>query len=236
MIVVDEGERWRLITQPDHGFFAGEILGLWREAGVAGNVRRGELIFAGREHDNGWREADAAPRWDEGRARPVDFMAMPGRERRELWERGTARYASERPYAALLITRHARELHADRRGREGWTEFLEAMDEREEELREATGASDQIVATDYRFLDLADRISLAACNASSRPIDYRGLRIHFHDGTVHLDPLPLAGATTFRVPCRSIPNRPYRGDADLVSELAAARWQELTVKLAGPQL
>ncbi|HEX3131324.1 MAG TPA: hypothetical protein VH394_28565, partial [Thermoanaerobaculia bacterium] len=52
------------------------------------------------------------------------------------------------------------------------------------------------------------------------------------DGTLHLDPLPLAGSTAFRIPCRRIPRRAYRGDADLGGELAGARWEELPVRVA----
>ncbi len=48
---------------------------------------------------------------------------------------------------------------------------------------------------------------------------------------IALDPFPLAGATTFRVPCRRIPVRAYRGDADLGGELATARWEEMTVRV-----
>jgi hypothetical protein len=50
--------------------------------------------------------------------------------------------------------------------------------------------------------------------------------------TIGLDPFPLAGATTFWVACRRIPARAYRGDADLGGELAAARWEERTVRIA----
>jgi len=52
---------------------------------------------------------------------------------------------------------------------------------------------------------------------------------------LRLSPFPLAGATTLQVPCRRIPNRPYRGDADLGGELATARWGELAVRVVpGP--
>jgi hypothetical protein len=64
------------------------------------------------------------------------------------------------------------------------------------------------------------------------PISAVPLRGRIEDGTVRLAPLPLAGATTFRVPCRRIPLRQYRGDADLGGELAAARWEDLRVRLA----
>jgi len=86
---------------------------------------------------------------------------------------------------------------------------------------------------DYRWLDLADQISLAACAQWREPAGRHGVRIVPADGgAIGLDPFPLAGATTFRVACRRTPKRAYRGDADLGGELAAARWEERTVRIA----
>src|SRR3954464_9584367 len=118
MIVVPAESSFLLITQPDHAHLAGEILSLWRADGLPDNPRRDDLLFAAREHDNGWREADAAPRWDAGRGPPPDSPPPPRRERLERWERAPCRFATERPYAALLITRHALNLFGGRRGEE----------------------------------------------------------------------------------------------------------------------
>src|SRR3954451_24193303 len=120
MIVTSEGSRLRLRTKPDHAHLAGELLALWHADGLPLHLRRAELLFAAREHDNGWREADAAPRWDAERGRPHDFMTLPARERIEVWERGVCRFAAERPYASLLIARHALNLFGGRRAVEGW--------------------------------------------------------------------------------------------------------------------
>ncbi|HVR95426.1 MAG TPA: DUF3891 family protein [Thermoanaerobaculia bacterium] len=236
MIVVESETSFLLITQPDHAHFSGELLGLWWADGIPEHPRRSDLVFAAREHDNGWRETDAAPRWDRERNRPYDFLTTSREERIEIWQRGTARFAGERPYAALLITHHALQLHRDRRDLEGWGDFLEYLEELEQGLIEATGAAPEELAADYRLLDLADLISLAACNQWSQPFGRsfgsQGVRGSFRDGTVFLDPLPLAGATTFQVPCRRIPRRVYSGDADLGGELATARWQEMKVRVA----
>ncbi len=110
--------------------------------------RRAELLFAVREHDNGWREADAAPpRWDSERRQPHDFLTMPQAARIEIWERGVSRFAGEHPYAALLITRHARRLYSDRRGDEAWQGLLETLDELEQGLAEETGATEEEIAS-----------------------------------------------------------------------------------------
>lgn len=234
MVVYDEGETLRLVTQPDHAHFAGELLSLWRAGGLPDNPRRAEVLFAAHEHDNGWRETDAAPLCDPASGRPLDFLGVPREVRVEVWQRGTARFAASRPYAARLIVRHAANLHRDRRGDPDWEELLGYLDELERGLADETGAGEEEVAADYRLLDLADLISLAVCNRWREPIARHGVVGRVEDGTVRLDPFPLAGATAFAVPCRRIPNRRYQGDADLGGELAAARWDRFEVRVATP--
>jgi len=232
MIIVPEGPRLRCITQPDHAHFAGELLSLWRTDGLPSHPRRDDLLFAAREHDNGWREADAAPRWDAERGRLHDFLTLPREDRIALWERGTCRFVTQRPYAALLITRHALNLLQSRRQEAGWAELVGFLEDLAQSLRQETAVSRAELDADYRLIDLTDQISLAACNGLRQPIERRGVRLELRAGAVRLDPFPLAGATTFRVPCRRIPDRAYRGDADLGGELAAARWEELSVRVA----
>ncbi len=241
MIVTPEDGKFRLITQPGHAHFAAELLSLWRAGGLPEHPRRADLLFAAREHDNGWREADAAPRWDAERGRPHDFLSLPVRDRIEIWERGTCRFATERPYAALLVTRHALQLFGGRRGEEEWASLLAFLTDFESSLMAESGVSRKDLETDSRWIDLADLVSLAGCGGwqdpvEQSPMEHHGWRIEPRDmdgrvRSVALDPFPLAGATTFRVPCRRIPNRAYRGDADLGGELAAARWGEMTVRL-----
>lgn len=235
MIVSEDGDNWLLITQPDHAHFSAELLSLFRTGGLPEHPQRAELLFAVREHDNGWRETDSAPWWNREAGKPHDFMTLPRAERIELWQRGTARYAGEHPYAAQLITRHALRLHQNRRGLEDWQPFLDYLDELHRGLAEQTGAPDKEEEEDYRWLDLADLLSLGVGNRWREPFGRYGFQAAFQDGTLHLDPFPLAGSTAFRIPCRRIPRRPrrpYRGDADLGGELAAARWEEVAVRVA----
>jgi hypothetical protein len=232
MIVVTEQDTWRLITQPDHAAFAAELTSLWRAEGLPEHPLRAELLFAIREHDNGWRETDAAPRWNPERRRPHDFLTLPTPARIEIWERGVSRFAGEHPEAALRITRHARRLFRERRGDPDWQGLLEMLDELEQGLAEATGAHEEEIAADDRLLDRADTLSLAVCNGWTDPFELHGIRARMREGSLLLDPFPLAGATTFRIPCRSIPVRDYGGDAALGGELVAARWTELTVRVA----
>jgi hypothetical protein len=242
VIVVPEEGRLRIITQHDHAHLAAQILSLWRADGLPDHPRRADLLLAVREHDNGWREADSAPRADPETGRPLDFRTVPREVRIELWRRGTARLAADRPWPALLITHHALALHRELRSEEPWEEELFApLDELYEELLERAGSSPgrarEEAAADYRFLGLADALSLAACAGWTEPGEQGGYRWRYRPGgrevagELAVEPFPLAGATTFRVPCRSIPDRPFRGDADLGGELAAARWTETRIRV-----
>jgi hypothetical protein len=231
MIVVEDGSSLLLVTQPDHARFAAELLALWRADGLPEHPRREQLLQAVREHDNGWQEADSAPRVDPASGRPHDFLSFPLEPRLEVWERGTERFVADEPYVALLVAHHARALHPHERHQPGWAGLLDRLEDSREELEEQAAVSADQVARDYRFLELADALSLAVCNRWSQPVERSGIRGVFEDGRLRLDPFPLTGATSFEIPARSIPNRPYVGDADLGGELAAARWKQLKIKV-----
>lgn len=248
MIVFDEGESYRLITQPDHARFAGELVSLWREHGLPDHPRRDDLLFAVREHDNGWREADAAPRWNAAAGRPHDFRSVPDEVWLEVWRRGVERFAAERPYAALLVTLHGLALAAAYgEPADGATAELSAeLEERADELAEAAGMERSQAAADYPFLGFADLASLAVCGRWIDPFERPAppaagggvLRGRFEPDTetLYLDPFPLAGATRFEVPVRRIPKRLYTGDADLGGELAAAHWGRIEVRISPPRI
>jgi|GEM_PF-661679 len=258
---------WRIVTQPDHARLAFELLRLWHRPELANHPRREEILFAAREHDNGWRELDAAPLWNaaEDRAgddaegvggRPHDFRSMPARHRIDLWLRGTERFSENRPYASLLITLHA--LALNQRGEEDgnepaiserWDEMIGRLEERRDDLLEETGAKLDQALDDYRFVRFADTASLTALAAwGGFEVDVPGpdgagdltlggelepARDAAKPPTLHLTPLPLAGATTFRLPARHLPRRDYGDDVSLAVALATARWGEYRVRVAG---
>ena len=236
MIVTATGQdRLRLVTQHDHAHLAGRILALWRADDLPEHPRRDDLLFAAREHDNGWREEDAAPRLDPATGRPHDFTTMPMGPRVEIWDRSTGRHQERRPYAALLVTHHALHLHQDRRDETdpAWQTLFALLDARAEELYEATAAPPEQVAAEYRFLHLVDLASLMLAAGWQGPIERMGHRLELAgEGLLTVDPFPLAGTTTFRLACRHVPGRPYGSAAELGEELLAARWESLPVRLA----
>ncbi len=243
MIVAPVNDQLMIVTQNDHAHFASELLSVWRKNGLAEHPRRRELLFAAREHDNGWREIDSAPTYRPKDRRPHDFMSVHRELRWEIWQRGTARFADTEPYATLLIIRHAIHLHRTHESDPDWQEIFTEWQEQEKSLLETTGIDGTTLDADYPWIDLADRLSLAVCNRWTDAFEANGIRAVLRidpnrdtlaDTTLILDPFPLAGATTLRLACRRIPDRPYSGDTDLGTELAIARWQHSAVRVAPP--
>jgi hypothetical protein len=226
MIVVRWDGELLLVTQPDHAHFASRLLALRRDDGLAGHPRRDEILLAVREHDNGWREADAAPRVDE-RSRPLDFREAPAPLRQEVWLRGVARYAERQPYAALLIAEHARRLHAGHEGA-GWAEFRTRLGQFQEDLQARSGSLSQSLESDYGLLEWADAAALAALGVWPAFDLARGRGENRADG-LHLRPFPLAGSTHFEIACRRIPDRAYESGLDLARTLVESRWATVRV-------
>lgn len=229
MIVVEEGSKLRVITQPDHARFSAQLLELWMMGGLPDHPRRDDLLFAVREHDNGWRESDSAPMVDRVTSRPHDFLTFPEEERLMVWKRGVERYVDARSYSTLLILEHARVLHT--RAEEIWIPYLDELDEMRAELLDELGLEPAELDADYRYLRLTDKLSLTICNRWQQTLRFAGFESRAGDDWLILEPFPFAGATTFRIPARYIPNRPYDSDVDLGTELASARWEVLKVQV-----
>lgn len=243
MIVVHDGPSLLLVTQNDHAHFSGELLSLWRGDGLPDDPRRADIVFAAREHDNGWREADSAPRVDRASGEPYGFLSLPAADRIEIWRRGVRRYRERRPYAALLIHQHALALHATFGSGDEYAGLLEEVRASRDELLETSGIDQAALLDDYPLIQLTDALSLVGCRcfAGTRERDPRpppaagpaARRYWREDGDLVIDPLPLAGATRFRIPCRRIEPRRYTSDVELATALARARWDTLEVRVRG---
>ena len=243
MMIAPKNGRLRVVTQNDHAHFAAELLSLWITDGLPAHPRRSQLLFAARDHDNGWREADAAPHHDPDSGRPHDFISLPDPLRREIWHRGVRRFAAREPWGALLILRHALALRSQKDNDAAWEELLDEWRELENELLAVaadtgTDAGKEALEDDYTWVDLSDLTSLMVCCGLREPFSRYGFTGRVEPGesdddfdVLRLDPFPLAGVTSFRIPCRYIPDRVYRSDTDLAVELAAARWRESSLRV-----
>ena len=208
---------------------AAEILALWRHGGIADHRLRDEVLWATREHDNGWREADACPLPNDDRGL-VDFAAVPDTLRQQIWLRGTTRYVNQRPLESLLILKHNRDLHEQHRGQPDWIEFFQQLDELHEQLRESQ-TDWQDICSLYPHLQRVDTVSLALCQeleSAQLPGDYALHRISetgAEVSTFRLTPFPFAGATRFRIAVRWLPKKHWSSSAELTSALARSHWK-----------
>jgi hypothetical protein len=233
MIVRREGEQLVLVTQADHARLAADLLARWTRHGLPAHPRRSKLLEACREHDNGWWETDAAPACDpEGQ--PFGFLAVPAPVRLEVWRRGTARYESSRPYVALLATQHGLTLHRGYRGRAGFDELLAELEERRDRLLAELELRPEDLALDYPFLEVADNLSLAACQRPTGAFQVGEIAGRVVPGGLTLDPFPCGAAVRLTIPVRRIPRRGFANAADLGAELGRARFADEEVWLSPP--
>ncbi len=236
MIINRYDGRLCLVTQSDHAHLSSQLLQLWRSDGLPTHPRRESILFAAAEHDNGWREADAAPRVNPETHRPHDFRSLPDNDRIAVWNRGILRYQQSRPEAALLIVEHALALFRARADMPLWQAPLVAWRTFRDTLIESLEAPSDQSTHDHWWLAVSDTLSLALAARWREPFQGPGYQAHVLDNadpvsTLAIAPFPLAGSTRFRLPCRWIDDRDYGSDLDLGVALASARWQERTVRL-----
>lgn len=227
------------VTQADHARFAAELLRLFRLPELVAHPRRDLLLRAVAEHDNGWWEADSAPRLAASGDCALDFRALPAGPRQEIWRRGVERFASETPYLAALLATHILRLSGSLQADPAWQEFRTAIRVRCEELLAAAGAISADLADDDGWLGLADALSLAVCAGDAGLLDRPGWRLELRepagDGeglslVAGLQPFPFAGSTVFEFSGRRLSAVGFPTAAALGVALATAPWERLRIR------
>jgi hypothetical protein len=217
MIVRSSGSTQFLIAQPDHATLAATIMRAWRIGGLLDSPRAAAILLAIEEHDNGWREVDAAPLVDGQTGAVVDFIAAPAAIRQAVWPRGADRLAST-PYAAALVAQHAVHIYRRYRGNQGWTRFFSDMESRRERYRDRAEVAADDLLHDYFFLRIGDLASLTFCNGWTdvQPDDPgSGYTIHLEGTRLRIAPDPFAGREVpLQIAARQLPKRPFRSASE----------------------
>jgi Protein of unknown function (DUF3891) len=190
MIIRPHRSTQLLITQPDHAALAGRIMRQWFADGFRSSPRGAEILRAIDEHDNGWRDVDAAPLVDPAAGNILDFIHAPDDVRQAVWPRGVGRLAHT-PYAAALVAQHALEIYARYRPEPAWGPFFAEMEAaRNRHLHRASVGIEEL-HRDYLFVRAGDLISLTFCNGwqDQQTIgDRYAVRLHRDDIIVRPDP------------------------------------------------
>lgn len=238
MIVTVEETGFRLVTQADHARLAAEMLRLCVNSELVDHPRRALLLDAVARHDDGWWEADAAPRVEPASGAPLDFRAVAPPRREEIWRAGVERHAARAPHTAALAAAHA--LRLARRSGSGLVTpaFAEELAARRDELVASSGLTPSELDQDLRWLTLADALSLAAATGDASFLEDTRLEGRVTSApdatTLELAPFPLAGTTRFDLAARRIERRPYPTDRDLGAALTHARWTRWPVRVTPP--
>lgn len=191
MLVCDDATTWTAITQPAHAHLAAQIARWWDPAPAA------DVLLGIEQHDVAWTEWDRTPPLHEGRA--ASFYEAPAEPRLDIWRGVAARLDAQSPYAALLVSLHATNIHTryappDQRPEE----FLDAQRADQDALLAVLPACSRAQAQrDADLLFALDALSLALCfgwDARDLP-EVDGVTIHVAPGAhdrVVLDPWPLS--------------------------------------------
>ena len=230
MIIQRSGTALLFITQPDHARLAAAIMAAWRTDGLPDHPRRDTILLATREHDNGWLEEDQATMVD-GSGEPVDFISAPAAIKHRVWPRGAMRTGDADPYAGALVARHALTVYGQQKTDAAWTPFFARMEAVERELLarcppDAAGT----MASDYRFVQAGDQLSLVFCNRWTAPFPRSPLsgpggagkagRTILKGTTLEISPDPFGGARVpLRVRARRLPARTFASAAELRAAL-----------------
>lgn len=215
------------MTQSDHARLAADLLALMRLPGLVEHPRRVALLRAVADHDNGWWEADAAPRIDGRTGQPLDFRSAPRRLVDEIGRRAVERFAAADPYRAALIAAHRLRLGDD-----------PTLADRRDELLAQTTLDLADLEADLGWLRLADALSLVACTGDPALLAEPGWTCQVSESDepeglieLRLAPFPLAGSTRLALRERWLSGASWQADRDLALDLAAARWRETGVRV-----
>ena len=161
MIVNRLESGWEIIYQPAHALLSAQLVGRWRVE--AHPPRWWETLVAVSQHDNGWREWEAAPQVNPD-GTPRNFTEMTVPEAMAQWRRGVTRARHQSAWVGLLVSHHATTLFDSRRGElEALNQFLDEQHAQQERWRASLGASPEEVDHAYAMVRWTDWLSLVLC-------------------------------------------------------------------------
>jgi hypothetical protein len=197
-----------LIGQPDHAKLSAAVMAAWQRDPMA-DERRELILLATGEHDNGWREEDAAPLVDPPSGRVLDFVTAPDAVRQRVWPRGIGRLAST-PYAAALVAHHALSVYERSRPDPAWQPFFDRIEAlRDDMLKQAAPFSIDSLEPDYFFVRMGDLISLIFCNGWQEPQKLGDYELRLDGPRLSIRPDPFnRREVLLSVEARQLPNRP----------------------------
>jgi len=232
MLIRDDGDSWTAITQPAHAFLAGQVARAWTPPLDA------DTVLGIEQHDVVWIEWDREPPLLADARRAAAFFEAPLERRLQMWTGAAARMDAQSPYAALLVSLHATNIHARYfpEGQRPEQLLAEQRADQDALLALLPGVTRAQAERDADLLFAVDSLSLTLCNgwpARDLP-EVDGVAIHVEpdgDGAAALDPWPLGvDELTVGVHARRLTER-FDDEAEMHRVLAATPYERLTWRL-----
>lgn len=185
------------IGQAAHAWLAGQVAAAWRA------VPAPDVVLAITQHDAPWTDVDREPVLNAEHRRAAAFFELDRGVRLDMWRGVAGRVVEQDPYAALLVSMHAVNIHTRyaASGHGPPDGFVEEQVRDQDAILRAladTGANRGQAVRDSDLLFLIDAISLTICNASTAELiaaDGTALRVDARNPShVVLAPWPLAVA------------------------------------------
>ncbi len=172
MLVRDAGDRWQIVTQPDHAELSGQLAAAWGGDGFARPEPFDSVVRAATRHDDGWAVWERRPRLDAEGA-PQAFFRVPAPVHLAFYRACVETVCDEDPYAGLLVSMHMSGLYRARYGvmptpplqladeaRPLVEAFVAQEQQRQERLVSMLEADDAQRWTNYALLQVFDVVSL----------------------------------------------------------------------------
>jgi len=105
MIISENAECYRMISQNDHGDLAGQFAAHWGNDQFARLEPYSSMVLAAETHDNGWWDWDIYPSIDE-QGVPIPFTRTPREFRSSFYGKGIDNVIARDPYAGLIVSMH----------------------------------------------------------------------------------------------------------------------------------
>lgn len=175
MIVLDAGDAWQVVMQPHHGDLAGQLALAWGNDELAAPRSREAMAVAATRHDDGWAVWE---RWaeveEDGDHRPVSFLAVDIPSHIDFYRAAVTDVSRRDPYAGLMVAMHAAGLYRKRydthpqmgtltgaqEHQDRIASFLDELESTYAQRRAECGIDEREQWTDYRLLQVFDRLSL----------------------------------------------------------------------------
>jgi hypothetical protein len=252
MIVRDRGDSWQLILQPDHADLSAQFAVAWgNEDSFTAPTPLESIAVAAARHDDGWAVWERAPALDRDGIAPRNFLDVEVPSHLAFYRAMIAAVLDQDPYAGLLVSMHGAGIYRGRYGtqpslkltfagevRDEVEAFVAEQEELHGRLVTRLGVAEGERWTNYRLLQVYDRLSLYFClrdveageNETLEPVprDYAGAETALAiepvgPWRVRIDPYPFAQSpASFRLVRRVLPKSGKRDGESFRREFAAA--------------